>query len=283
MPQQVALVTGSSSGFGLLTVLELCRRGCRVFATMRDPQRGLNLRAAATEEGLSPEVVTLDVSRSESIRSAVQEIEKRAGRVDVLVNNAGFGMGGFAEDVSMEELREQFETNFFGLVDLTKQVIPGMRERRGGRIINVSSLNGQVAVPALSAYCASKFAVEGYSEALWHELLPFGIHVILVEPGTFRTQIFERGKRMAAASQDPGSPYFALGKRLEKHAMERAERSKADPAQVARLIGKLATAPRRAPRLRYPVGIDSQLVQRINRWMPSSAWARAVQLATRRM
>ncbi len=184
----VAVITGTSSGFGLLAAIELARRGLRVFASMRDLGKSATLDAAAREAGVGLEKIALDVTSESSIAAAVREVHDRAGRLDVLVNNAGFGMGGAFEDLSMAELREQFETNFFGTCAVTKAVLPGMRERKSGRVVNVSSISGLVGAPGTSAYCASKFALEGWSESLRHELRPFGVRIVLVEPGTYRTE-----------------------------------------------------------------------------------------------
>jgi NAD(P)-dependent dehydrogenase (short-subunit alcohol dehydrogenase family) len=201
-------------------------------------------------------------------------VERASGRVDVLVNNAGYGIGGAIEDLTMAELREQFETNFFGLVALTKRVLPGMRERRRGRIINVSSINGRVAVPGLGAYCASKFAVEGFSESLRHELLRFGVFVSLVEPGTFRTAIFDRNRRVAGRAHDPSSPWYRFTRRMERLVDRRVEKSTADPRQVADVIAAIAVSPR--PRLRYLVGRDARAEELLSRVLPRRLWESAV-------
>lgn len=274
----VALVTGASSGFGLLSSIELGRRGFAVYASMRDLARAGELRAAAERAGVAVTVVELDVARPDSIAAAAAEVERAAGRVDVLVNNAGYGIGGAIEDLTLAELREQFETNFFGLVGLTKAVLPGMRERRRGRIINVSSINGRIGVPGLGAYCASKFAVEGFSESLRHELLAFGVFVCLVEPGTFRTAIFDRNRRVAERAHDPGSPWYAFTRRMEEMVGRRVEKSTADPAKVARVIADLAVSPR--PRLRTVVGRDARTEGLLARLLPDRLWESAVGRAT---
>ena len=274
----VALVTGSSSGFGLLASIELARKGHRVFATMRNLERGQRLREAAAKAGVDVEILQLDVTDSASIGAAVDEAVRRAGRIDVLVNNAGFGLGGFAEDYTMAELREQFETNFFGLVELTKAVIPIMREQGSGRIINVSSIMGLAAVPGMSAYCASKFAVEGFSEALRHELLPFGIYVTLVEPGTFRTDIFERNRRLADGAECESSPNYERGQHIIGLADKHVERTKSDPNTVAKLIARAAT--KRRPRLRYIVGIDARAQRLLKRVLPSRVMDTVVKAVT---
>ena len=270
----VALVTGASSGFGLLAAVELARRGLRVFASMREPARAERLRAALDQASLSAQIIRLDVTRADQIEEAVSSIEEVAGGVDVLVNNAGYGLGGSVEDISMEELREQFETNFFGLVGLSKRVLPGMRERRRGRIINVSSIAGRVALPGVSAYCSSKFAVEGFSEAMRHELLPFDVFVSLVEPGTFRTDIFDRNRRIAARASDPTSAWAEMTRKISAIVDGRVEKSTADPREVALVIAEIATAAR--PRLRYLIGRDARTQRLLARLLPGRLWETAV-------
>jgi NAD(P)-dependent dehydrogenase (short-subunit alcohol dehydrogenase family) len=251
MSEQVALVTGAGSGFGLLTAVELARRGFRVFASLRDPARAEKLDEAAQAAGVTLHKIGLDVTDGRSIQVAVL----KAGAVDVLVNNAGYGLGGYLEDVSMDELRTQFETNFFGLVAVTKAVIPGMRERKRGKIINVSSISGRFASPGVSAYVSSKWAVEGLSESLRHELSGYNVWVTLVEPGTFKTDIFGRNKRIAKAADDPTSPNYASSKKLEA-TVEKIVARAPDPQKVANVIAKVALAKR--PRLRYLVGRDAR-------------------------
>jgi len=262
---ETALVTGAGSGFGLLTAVELARRGFRVVASLRDPGKAERLDAAAQAAGVTLHKVALDVTDERSFAPALRE----AGAVDVLVNNAGYGLGGFLEDVTMAELRAQFETNFFGLVALTKEVIPGMRERRRGKIINVSSISGRLAAPGVSAYCSSKFAVEGLSESLRHELSPYGVWVALVEPGTFKTDIFSRNRRVAKRSEDPSSPYHARSQKLDDVVDKILQRSHADPQRVADVIAKVALA--RRPALRYLVGRDARGEAFAKRFLPFRA------------
>jgi NAD(P)-dependent dehydrogenase (short-subunit alcohol dehydrogenase family) len=220
------------------------------------------------------ELVKLDVTDGTSIAAAVAEVTDKAGRIDVLVNNAGYGLGGFFADYTMEELRAQLETNFFAVAALTKAVLPQMMARRSGRILNISSLNGRVALPAVSAYCASKFALEGLSESMRHELSPFGVQVVLIEPGTFRTDAFDRNKTVSAKSQDPSSPYYAMGQRILKMIGEQVAKSKADPNVVAHTIVRAATVKR--PRLRYLVGADARAMTLVKTLLPYSALEMAI-------
>lgn len=252
----VAIVTGCSSGFGLLTAVELARFGFRVYATMRDLAKQGPLEEATAGAGKSVATLRLDVTDDDSVDAAVAEVLEQERRIDVVVNNAGYGIGGFVEELAVAELAEQFETNFFGAVRVTKAVLPSMRERGSGRIIMVSSLNGRLAVPGLSAYCASKFALEGFAESLRCEALLDGIHVSVVEPGTYRTEIFSTNRRVAARSSGPASQHLRAETRLEQYVMRRVERSTQDPVDVAKAIARIATSSH--PRLRYVVGTDAR-------------------------
>jgi NAD(P)-dependent dehydrogenase (short-subunit alcohol dehydrogenase family) len=251
----VTLITGTSSGIGLLCAVALARAGFRVFASMRNLDRRGALDAAAREAGVELTVLPLDVTAPETISAAVDQVQREAGPIDVLVNNAGISMGGFAEDVSLSELRDLMETNFFGLVATTQAVFPAMRARRSGRILNMSSISGRMALPGLSSYCAAKFAVEGYSEALRYEALPHGVWVSLIEPGCFKTPLYDVNRRTAARALEPTSPHRAAFTRGEQ-ALERIlELNPQDPADVAKRVVAVARAKR--PRLRYLVGKDA--------------------------
>jgi NAD(P)-dependent dehydrogenase (short-subunit alcohol dehydrogenase family) len=273
---ETALVTGSSSGFGLLTCVELAKRGFRVIATMRDPSKSQRLDEAVREAGVTVEKLPLDVTDEASIVRAVG----RAGEIDVLVNNAGFGMAGFFEDVAMEELREQFETNFFGYAAMMWAVLPGMRARGRGKIINVSSIGGRLGNPGVSAYCASKFAVEGLSESARHELRPFGIWVTLVEPGSFKTDIFDAKRRIAKRALDPSSPNYERFQKGLKMVERMLAANTRDPRDVARTIAKVATA--KKPKMRYLVGGDAKGEAFAKAVLPFSAVEKAVEVFLKR-
>jgi NAD(P)-dependent dehydrogenase (short-subunit alcohol dehydrogenase family) len=259
MKQGAALVTGSSSGFGLRTCVALAARGFEVWASMRDLDRGEPLREALRASGFGDagvHYVELDVTDAPGRIALVDRILDHSGAVDVLVNNAGQMLTGFAEELDEGALRKQFETNFFGLVALTQALIPPMRERRHGRIINVSSIAGRSAIPAQAGYCASKFAVEGWSESLRYELVPYNVFVCLVEPGLFPTQIF--GRNRVDGQRDDSSVYAKLRAALDQDAERMQELfSFAKPDVVAQVIAKIALAER--PRLRHPVGLDAWL------------------------
>jgi len=274
--ERTALVTGASSGFGLLIAVELAKRGCRVVAAMRDPGKRAALMQEADRAGAagSIEVVRLDVTDAETIEAAVSDMLRRHGRIDVLVNNAGMAVGGFVEEVPMAAWRAQMETNFLGLVAMTRAVLPAMREQGAGTIIQMSSVSGLWGIPGFGAYAASKFAVEGFSESLRHEVGPLGIRVAVVEPGAYRTAIWEKG--FAEMHDRLGSPYAGALKAVLGIARRTAETAP-DPREVAELVGRLADK-RRITRLRYPIGRGARLLPLAGRLLP---W-RLIEAATRR-
>lgn len=237
--QKVILITGCSSGFGLLTAARLAAKGERVFATMRDAAKKQALLDEVKRRGGSVEVLQLDVTDVPSVRAAVEAIRKSAGRVDVLINNAGYGVGGFFEDLTQEEIRAQMETNFFGVQNTIREILPLMRAQKNGTIINITSVAGLYAAPAFNAYNASKWALEGFSESLYYELKPFGIRVCAIEPGTYNTTIFHANKRYAARFSDPQSPYFEFSQHLDKKVMDFVAKTRRDPERVAQLIEKI--------------------------------------------
>ena len=265
MPEKIALVTGASSGFGLLTSIELAKAGFRVVATMRDLGRREHLDKAAAAEGLTPklDIRELDVTRFDTIQPFVDGVVRDYGRLDVLINNAGFAVAGFAEDIRLDELRLQFETNFFGAVAMTKAVLPAMRRQRSGHIIQVSSISGLHGSVTVSSYSASKHALEGWSESLRMEVNSLGIKVVLVEPGAFQTGIWTRGARMGEQSTKQSSPNIERSLRMRERLRELP---KADPIVVARLIVTIAQDPN--PKLRYLVGRDAKIQLAMKRLLP---------------
>ncbi len=189
--QKVAVVTGSSSGIGFETSLALARNGYLTYATMRDLRKSRYLGGIARDENLSLKTIEMDVDHDHSVKKAIDETINESGRIDVLVNNAGFGLFGSLEDLEMEDIKKQFETNVFGMIRVTKNVLPTMRLRQNGIIVNISSIAGLVGVPSQTIYCGTKFAVEGFSESLSFEVEPLGIKVILVEPGVINTEFVQ--------------------------------------------------------------------------------------------
>ena len=265
MPDNVALITGSSSGFGLLTSIELAKAGFRVVATMRDLGRQDRLDQAATAAGVAGQldIRALDVTNFDAIPAFVDAVGRDHGRLDVLVNNAGFAVAGFAEDIKLEELRYQFETNFFGAVAMTKAALPTMRRQRSGHIIMVSSISGLHGAITVSSYSASKHALEGWSESLRMEVNGLGIKVVLVEPGAFLTDIWTRGAVMGEKATQETSPNLQRIRRMRDRIQALPKR---DPIEVARLIASVAQDP--DPKLRYLVGRDAKMQLAMKRILP---------------
>ncbi len=280
MKNRVALITGCSSGIGLITTVELASRGYRVVATMRNMNRRDRLdRAVDTAKvGERVDVRKLDVTSGDSIASAVDGVLKDYGKIDVLVNNAGFPMAGFAEDVQLAELREQFETNFFGSVAVTKAVLPQMRARGSGHIIMVSSVAGRAGQPSLSSYASSKWALEGWTESLRMEMYSVGIRVVLIEPGAHETDIWERNARLAKGTTDGSSPNAERARRFRDFVQSGAIK-RDDPAVVARLIAKVADDP--DPKLRYLVGRDAYFQVILKALVPFSVYERLITKAVK--
>ena len=245
LSKKVVLITGCSSGFGLIIAVEMARAGFHVFASMRNLNKRGDLEAAAKEAKVSLDIIELDVTRSDSIASAISEVERKAGPVDILVNNAGYGVMGFAEDVDMNDLQKQMDTNFFGLVNMTKAVIPKMRERHTGHIINISSISGLVAIAGMSAYCASKFAVEGYMESLRYEGLLDGYYVSNIEPGIFHTSFIPNQTNVL----NPDLPHHQATLGIIDY-FKNAKSG--DTRDIAKLVVKIAKD--KKPGFRYPIG-----------------------------
>ena len=189
--KKVALVTGSSSGMGFTTAVMLARAGIHTYASMRNLKKSKTITDLANKENLPLQVIQLDVNDDKSVKDAIAKIVTEKERIDVLVNNAGYGLFGSIEDVSIEEMKAQFETNFFGVMRVTQLVLPTMRKQKSGTIVNVSSVGGRISLPVLSAYNSTKFALEGLSESMSYELEPFGIKVVIIEPGVIRTNIMD--------------------------------------------------------------------------------------------
>ncbi|MGB6593408.1 MAG: SDR family oxidoreductase [Candidatus Nitrosopolaris sp.] len=207
----VAVVTGTSSGIDHEISLTLARNGFLTYATMRNLNKNENIKSLAEKENLPVKIVMLDVTDDRSVKNAMQSITAEANRIAVLVNNAGYGLIGAFEDLSMEEIKAQYETNLFGVIRVTQAVLPIMRKQKSGIIVNMSSVAGRFGFAGSSAYVGTKFAVEGFSESIAYELEPFKIKIFLVEPGAIRTNFFN-GMVSAKKSQDPNSPYSNLCK-----------------------------------------------------------------------
>jgi len=255
--QRTVLITGASSGFGLLTTITLALRGWRVLATMRDLDRRDKLEAAARATGALDRIEfhALDVTNAEQIAALAELVAERTGSLDAIVNNAGFAMAGFADDISDAELRRQFDTNFFGTVAVTRAFLPQLRRQGAGHIVVLSSISGRMGFPGVGSYAASKFALEGWAETLRLEMKPLGIQVVLVEPGAFATDIWTRNANISVGTMDPASPNAA---RIAKWRIRmESTKPKANPQVVADGIAAILDNPR--PRLRYVFGADAKM------------------------
>ena len=251
--QKVALVTGSSSGIGFETSLALARDGYHTFASMRDINKAEEIKKIADKENLSIDVIELDVDKEESIVSAIKKVVSDGGRLDVLVNNAGYGIFGCVEDTPIEDFRKQFETNFFSIVKIIQEVAPIMRNQNSGIIVNVSSVVGRMGLPGFPAYVSTKYALEGLSECLRYELGQFGIKITLIEPGAIKTNFFDSMK-IQESKADP--KYKKLTDHILSGLKMMAELGTA-PSQVAEVIMKAINADEILPR--YIAGTDAAM------------------------
>jgi len=257
---KIVLVTGASSGFGQLTASSLADKGYRVFGTSRREQS-----TPSNEFGM----LLLDVRSDDSVRSCIEQLKAQVDRIDVLVNNAGQIHASVVEDTSLEQARDILETNFWGAVRVTDAVLPIMRRQRHGHIINVSSLAGLIGIPGQAFYSASKFALEGYTEALSMEVKPFNIFVSLIEPGFFKTHLHREMQRGALRSEDYATVREALETTLAV-AIEQGD----DPRKVAEMIVRIAGT--KSPRLRYRVGNDSVWIPRLRALLSDNLFRRGM-------
>jgi NAD(P)-dependent dehydrogenase (short-subunit alcohol dehydrogenase family) len=259
--KRVAVVTGSSSGIGLETALLLARSGFQTYATMRNLIKSQNITEIANIENLPLTVIQLDVDDDRSVKDAISQIVTENKRIDVLVNNAGYGLFSPIEDVTLGQVKKQFETNFFGVVRVTKEVLPIMRKHREGTIVNVSSGAGRVGIPVLSAYAATKFALEGFSESMRYELKEWGINIVIIEPGAIKTKVFENVKTGDVRSSSE-SPYADLIERASKGFGKMMDNS-SSPKLVAEAILNAITS--KEPEIRYVVGDDAKYIMKIRK------------------
>jgi NAD(P)-dependent dehydrogenase (short-subunit alcohol dehydrogenase family) len=248
--EKVAIVTGSSSGIGFETALALARGGWYTYATMRDTKKGSKILEIAKKENLKIEVLELDVDKEGTIKNSINKVIRDKNRIDVLVNNAGYFLVGCLEDLSIEDMKAQFETNFFGVIRTIQSVLPTMRKQKSGIIVNVSSVAGRIGFPVTPAYISSKFALEGLSESIRYELEPFGIKTIIIEPGVIKTNLFSSLKK----STKPDSVYKDITEKVMKGLTMMSEMG-TSPDEVARTIVKAIKAENPLPR--YAVGNDA--------------------------
>jgi short-subunit dehydrogenase len=259
--EQVALVTGASSGIGAAAAAELIQAGFNVYGTSR--------KATAGDERDGIVFLPLDVTDDESVAGAVREVLDRSGRIDVLVNNAGFGTAGAAEESSVEQARALFETNLFGVMRMTRAVLPHMREQGYGRVINLSSVLGFVPAPFGALYAASKHAIEGYSESIDHEVREYGVRVLLVEPAYTRTSF---DANLVAA--DEPLPVYARRREVADVLLVEAVKAGDEASVVGEAI--VAAATDRRPKLRYPAGTLARRVSKLRRYAPSAMFDKQI-------
>jgi NAD(P)-dependent dehydrogenase (short-subunit alcohol dehydrogenase family) len=270
--QQIALVTGSSSGIGFETALLLARNGIYTYATMRNLSKSEEILACTRKDNLQLETLRLDVTDEGSISEAIDTIIDKKDRIDILVNNAGYSLLGPLELLHLDEIKEEFETNFFGIIRLIQCVLPIMRKQRYGKIINISSLAGRIGFPLSSAYGSSKFALEGLTESLGYEVQNFGIHVILIEPGVIKTNLVNNMKLgneiMKLQDRDDNkiidgdSPYAEIINKRISAFKPRYEKG-SSPKIVAEKVLEAAISDN--PKARYLVGGDAlKMIERRN-------------------
>jgi len=254
---KVVIITGGSAGIGRETALLFARNNFKTYASMRDLQKSSEIKSIAEKEKLDMHFVQLDVTDDYSIKNAVQNVYDEAGRIDILVNNAGYALSGAFEDLTIDEIKEQYETNVYGLIRTTQAVLPIMRRQRSGVVVNISSGVGRFGYPTGSAYVSTKFAVEGLSESMSYELEPFGIRTVIIEPGVIDTD-FHHASKIAKKSQDPNSPYASLMKTMESN-VKKMIANGSTPQYVAEVILEAITSPDH--KLRYVAGKD------VEQWM----------------
>src|SRR5579872_6847453 len=249
---KVAIVTGSASGIGFETALALAREGYHTYATMRDTKKGDKILEIAKKENLQIRVVELDVNNENTIKKAVEVILNEKKRIDVLVNNAGYFLVGCLEDLTISDLKDQFETNFFGVVRTIQAVLPTMRSQKSGTIVNISSVAGRIGFPVTPAYISSKFALEGLSESMRYELAPFNIKTVIIEPEVIKTNLFATLKK----ATKPDSVYNDITEKVMQ-GLTMMSQMGTPPQEVARTIVNAVKAENPLPR--YPVGNDAMM------------------------
>lgn len=256
MEQKIAVVTGTSSGIGYETALILARNGYYCCATIRKIERAADLERIRAKENLPLGIFQLDVDDNVSIEETITMIQKQYGRIDVLVNNAGYGLIGSFEDLSIVEIRQQFETNIFGAIRVIQHVLPIMRTQNKGIIVNISSGAGIVGFPCMSAYVSTKFALEGLSESIYYELLPFGIKIIIIEPGVIKTDFIKNSVTAKRAGMKD-SAYAQVLQKIRKN-VSIMQHHGTHPSDVAKVI--LRAINENKPQFRYLVGNDVAMV-----------------------
>ena len=266
------LITGASTGLGKEMALYLAERGFRVYGTTRDERQAEDLKAAARARNADVRVLPLDVTNQESIDAAVKTIVAESGGIYGVINNAGIGLRGYFEDLTSEEIHKLFEANVFGVMAVTKAVLPHMRQARRGRVILISSVGGRIGALSVTAYCSTKFAIEGFGESLFQELAPLGIRVVLIEPGIIKTERWSTNRGTAKNAMNPDSPYYAWFMQSEKESDQLVKAQTAVPADVAAVVHQALIAER--PKLRYMIGRKAKLAVALKRFIPGELFER---------
>ena len=276
----VAVVTGSSSGIGFETSVLLAKNGFITYATMRNLDKSNKIIDLKQKEKLPLEVVKLDVNNDKSVKEAIEKISNEQETIDVLINNAGYGLVGPLEELSIQEFKEQFETNVFGVIRVIQEILPIMRKQRHGTIVNISSVAGRIGFPLTSAYASSKFALEGLSESMAYEIEPFGIKVILIEPGVIKTNFdgnLKIGKKVSttATTNNRNSPYADITEKRIAGFKPRFENG-SPRIEVAKVILNVITSKNVPPESRYLVGNDAFKLIEIRKNKPDKEFRRLV-------
>ena len=253
--EKVSLVTGSSRSIGFVTSTTLARNGFLTYASMRNLDKEKEIRLVVDKEKIPLQTIQLDVTDSNSVDNAIKSIVEQTGRIDVLVNNAGYGLFGAFEELGIEEIKQQYETNLFGVIRVTQAVLPIMRKQKSGIIVNMSSGAGRFGYPNGSAYVSTKFALEGLSESIAYEVEPFGIKIVLVEPGFVRTNF---SNVVAKKSQSTNSQYSKMTEKMAA-SIDQMKVNSSSPELVANVVLEIVT--NKNPNLRYLAGKD------VEQWM----------------
>lgn len=266
------LVTGAGMGLGLETALHLAAQRFTVYASIPEPGQQAHVEEAAAARGVQIRIIPLDVTDASSIAAAVRTVVDECGAVYGLVNNAGLSLRGYFEDVDDDEIRRLFDVNLFGVMAVTRAVLPHMRQARRGRLIFVSSIAGRIAAMARTAYCASKFGLEGFAEALMQEVAPLGIRVSVIEPAIVKTERWTVNRGIARRATNEQGPYYDWFRREERLADRLVQSSPTTAADVAHAIAHALTTPQ--PQLRYVVGRRARLVLTVRRYLPGELFER---------
>lgn len=278
---KVALITGAGSGLGLEAALTLAAEGYRVFGTVLTQAEDETLTAAALARGVTVRPVHMDVTQLSQVQSGVTYVIAAAGRIDALITFAGLGLRGFFEDLGLDEIRRVYDVNVFGTMAVVQAVLPYMRKAKSGRIILTTSIGGRMGTMTISGYGSSKFACEGFGECLHQELLPFGIHVSLLEPGLVATPHFTRNRNRGRRAVDPSSPYYKWFCQHEQIVDSILARRSFGAEDVARTVVKILSA--RRPRLRYVVGRTAKVIFALRRYIPGELFQNVYWAFVRRM